>query len=290
MTTRTGFLAAFVLVVSWAAWSQTQKLTVAVSDLLPQGLDNSSANIITDRLRNELFNSGNFTVLERGQMEQVLKEQGFQQSGCTSDACAVEIGQLLGVQYLIVGSIGKIGQTYTINVRLIDVTSGKITQTANTDCKCEIDQVLSVSTADIARRLSKSIAGGAPEPQAPAVAAPAPPPADTVKKPVPAAAKPAPAVAAKKKHAMWPKLVLGVAALGSGVAGYLMNTLVETNIREGSRIQDEYRTSGSNLNYDRYSSDHKAQLQTAQSRATTRNILYGVAGVAVVGFGLSFAF
>jgi curli biogenesis system outer membrane secretion channel CsgG len=49
---------------------------------------------MTDRLRNELVNSGAFTVIERSKMDEILQEQGLQQTGCTSDECAVEIGKL----------------------------------------------------------------------------------------------------------------------------------------------------------------------------------------------------
>jgi hypothetical protein len=57
-------------------------------------------------------------------MEEVLQEQGFQQTGCTSEECAVEVGQLLGVQNMIGGSIGRVGETFTIDVRMISVQSG----------------------------------------------------------------------------------------------------------------------------------------------------------------------
>ncbi|SVD57340.1 uncharacterized protein METZ01_LOCUS410194, partial [marine metagenome] len=44
--------------------------------------------------------------------------------GCTSEECAVEVGQLLGVQNMIGGSIGRVGETFTLDVRMISVQSG----------------------------------------------------------------------------------------------------------------------------------------------------------------------
>ncbi|MDD5675201.1 MAG: CsgG/HfaB family protein [Chitinivibrionales bacterium] len=82
----------------FAAGDSTQtKTNIAVSDLTGQGIDASTAAVISDRLRSELFNTGMVSVLERSQMQEILKEQGFQQTGCTSDQCAVETGQLLGL-------------------------------------------------------------------------------------------------------------------------------------------------------------------------------------------------
>lgn len=93
-------------------------------------------------------------------MQDILKEQGFQQSGCVSDACIVEVGQLLGVRYMVAGSIGKLGRTYTMSIRLIDVQTGEIFLTADTDCRCSIEEVLSNSTVDIAQRLCRGVGGG----------------------------------------------------------------------------------------------------------------------------------
>ena len=138
------------------------KQSIALSDLAAQGVDASVSSIISDRLRNELFATGLFTVVERSQMQQILKEQGFQQSGCTSDACAVEVGQLLGVQYIAVGSVGLLGKTYTLNVRLIDVRTGQIIQSASEDCRCEIDDLLKKSVQRIAVQLSQVVQEKAP--------------------------------------------------------------------------------------------------------------------------------
>ena len=44
-------------------------------------------------------------------MDDLLKEQGFQQTGsCDSDACIVQAGRILGVPGIIVGSVGRVGQ------------------------------------------------------------------------------------------------------------------------------------------------------------------------------------
>ena len=132
-------------------------MNIAVNEFKGEGVDSSTAKIITDRVRSELFKTKAFTVIERDEMNQILKEQGFQQTGCVSDACAVEVGQLLGIQQMIAGSIGKVGSTYTINARIIDVSTGKVIRFANIDCMCPIDHVLTQSTAKVALQLSGAI-------------------------------------------------------------------------------------------------------------------------------------
>ena len=80
------------------AWGKT---TIAVLDFEGKGIPKSETSILTDRLRNEVFKTGVFVVLERGQMDDVLKEQGFQQTGCISSECAIAVGRLLGVQQMV---------------------------------------------------------------------------------------------------------------------------------------------------------------------------------------------
>lgn len=140
----------FLLCLSLSAIIHAQaKKTLAVLELNAEGISDSEVRIISDRIRALLFDSGNFSVIEREKMNSVLQEQGFQQSGCVSDECAVEIGQLIGVQQMVAGSIGKIGNLYTINVRIIDVQSGKVIKTAYEDCGCPIEDVLKLSTSKI---------------------------------------------------------------------------------------------------------------------------------------------
>jgi TolB-like protein len=75
-------------------------------------------------------------------MDDILKEQGFQQSGCTSSECVVEVGNMLGVQQMVGGSIGKVGNIYTVSARIIDIESGKVLKSSNYDHIGDIEQLL----------------------------------------------------------------------------------------------------------------------------------------------------
>jgi hypothetical protein len=113
-----------------------------VLDLEGRGISALEAATLTDRMRSEMVKTGAVTVVERGQMQQILSEQDFQMTGCTSDECAVEIGQMLGITKMVAGSIGKIGSTYTVDLRTIDVASGAIENTMTRDYRGEIDGLI----------------------------------------------------------------------------------------------------------------------------------------------------
>lgn len=133
-----------------------QKTNIAVLDLEPRGgLSAEEVLSVSDRLRGELINTGKYTVIERGQMDIILKEQGFQQTGvCSEASCIVEVGQLLAVHKMVGGSIGKVGKAYSINLKIIDVQSGKIERQVADDIKCSKEKLVSFHIKNVARKMA----------------------------------------------------------------------------------------------------------------------------------------
>lgn len=100
--------------------------TIAVIDLETVGVSQTVSPTLSNIIRKTLMGSNQFIVIDRNQTDEILKEQGFQQTGCVSSECAVEVGKMLGVQNIISGSISKLGELYIIDLQLIDVSTGKI--------------------------------------------------------------------------------------------------------------------------------------------------------------------
>lgn len=163
-------LGMLLLSLSAMSWGQTSanKPHVAVLNLEGrEGVAETQAATLSDRLRGHLVNTRAFIVLDRANMEAVLSEHGFQQTGCSSTQCAVQIGKILNVQKMITGSIGKVGKTYAINLVVINVESSRIERSFNRDYRGEIDgllQELRSLAQEMAAALGKSTAP-APEPK-----------------------------------------------------------------------------------------------------------------------------
>ena len=162
-----------LLLCPWADLPAQERESLAIIDFDGFGISTQEASVLTNRLSTYLVQAGVYRIIERGQMKQILEEQDFQMTGCTSDECAVEIGQLLGARLILAGSFGKIGSTYTIDMRVIDVTTGGIMQTASHDIRGEIDDVLTVGLSEAARKLTGGAAVAA-EPAPIGVSAPSP--------------------------------------------------------------------------------------------------------------------
>ena len=96
----------FILTLSNLYTQESQK-TLAVLDFEGRGINALEAATLTDRFTSEIGKTEKMILVDRSMVEEILNEQGFQQSGCTTDECAVEVGALLGVQFMISGSIGS---------------------------------------------------------------------------------------------------------------------------------------------------------------------------------------
>jgi TolB-like protein len=147
------FLFVAILLLTATTIQAQVKTSIAVLPLGSNGISPSEALVLTDELLSVLVQSNVFTVVERGNMESILKEQGFQMSGCTSNECAVEAGKLLGVNKMVTGSVGKLGQIYNINLRLFDVETGEIEQNISQKHEGSIEGLLDVTTA-LGKKLS----------------------------------------------------------------------------------------------------------------------------------------
>jgi len=131
-------------VESSAQPSAPVKTQIAVLELEGRGISATEVATLTDRLRGHLVNTSAFVVLDRGNMEEILKEFGFQQSGCTSTECAVEVGKMLNVQKMVTGSIGHLGKTFTLDISITDVETSRIERSLSKDYRGEIDGLLEV--------------------------------------------------------------------------------------------------------------------------------------------------
>lgn len=117
--------------------AQEKKVTAAVLDFRTHTIMMKEEVVaLTNKFRVSLEETKKFTLLERSDMEAILKEQDFSLSDvCNTAECAVQVGQLLAAEKIITGDLGKVGQSYTVTVRIIDVSTGKVEQTASEEYK-----------------------------------------------------------------------------------------------------------------------------------------------------------
>ena len=84
------------------------------------------SNYIIEDLSDYIVNSRTLTVVDRRSLEVIRGELNFNMSGEVSDATAQRIGQLLGAQSIISGSISPLGSNYRFRVQAIEVETAAL--------------------------------------------------------------------------------------------------------------------------------------------------------------------
>ena len=79
-----------------------------------------------DELEYQLVTSGKFTIVDRNTLEAIRSEQNFQMSGEVSDESAISVGQILGANIVITGSITSAARNQRLSLRVLDVRTAEI--------------------------------------------------------------------------------------------------------------------------------------------------------------------
>ena len=127
------FLALIGFIPPQVSWAQERKTyTIAVLNLDAKGVSLTEAEVISERLRSRVsqtLRSGTYRdsdrdqymVIERTKMDKIFEQFEVQNTGCVTDSCAVEFGKMHGVERIVIGSIGLVGNTYSVSTRIVNV-------------------------------------------------------------------------------------------------------------------------------------------------------------------------
>jgi curli biogenesis system outer membrane secretion channel CsgG len=139
--------------------AQNEKLRVAVIGITPidKYYGRERAKEITSLLTTELVNTNRFRVVERAKIQEIIDEQGFQETQAVS-AQAVKIGRLLGIHKIITGESDAFSGGHT-TIRLIDVETGDIEAAITIDNNIKISSKKShwLTTEEIAKKLLEEL-------------------------------------------------------------------------------------------------------------------------------------
>lgn len=162
-------------------------LSVAVLDISGKGgIDQSRADLFAILLQDTLRNDLGYKVIGRADVEALLGlEQMKQMMNCEDDKCMAEIGGALGVNELIVGSVGRLGSYLVISLKRVDPNKALVVNQATVKVKDASDDDLVEAVVPLINELyhakvtvkpviSKS-AAAKPAPSAPAAEAKPPP-------------------------------------------------------------------------------------------------------------------
>ena len=104
-------------------------MTVAIADFENNSNEfylDSWEKMIPDYLKSEFTSSKQIVLVERQNLESVLKEQALGMTGLIDSSTAQKVGDLLGAQFIITGIISKTGGWTRIDAKIVRVSTGEV--------------------------------------------------------------------------------------------------------------------------------------------------------------------
>lgn len=118
------------------------KPSLAVLPFSSAGVKDYEAVSLSNRLHSELVKTKRFQVVEIEKVEALLQEIAFRQSGIFREEYVAQVGKMLGAQMMVTGSVGKVGNTNTVDVRIINVRNRRVIFAKTSNSTGKIDALL----------------------------------------------------------------------------------------------------------------------------------------------------
>ncbi|MBN1291167.1 MAG: hypothetical protein JXB48_04940, partial [Candidatus Latescibacteria bacterium] len=135
--------------------------TLCAFDLDPNNIDTSEAEIISEKLRTEVYQivlssdyknknlREKFIPVERSQIKKIIDHVLIDRA----DSSAIEYGKLQQLDNIIIGSISKTGDTYSVIARNIDVESSKTVHETECEHRGSVEEILDELIPEVAHDL-----------------------------------------------------------------------------------------------------------------------------------------
>jgi hypothetical protein len=208
-----------------AGRAHAKELRIAVLEIRALGTEAAKAELLSEVALTEAAGMGGFDVVGKSDIASVMGfEKQKQVMGCAEDSsCLAEIGGALGVDLILVGSLGTLGDLFRLDLKLVDTKKAKVRARVGVTVEGKEGQLVAAVQKAIRDllgplKLSEQQAGSKP------------PPGETARReqstamtaPVAKGSEPAPAASATSSRRRWAWISggTGLALLAGGaIAG-----------------------------------------------------------------------
>lgn len=120
----------------------TAQRKVAVMEVKSyEGMKQMYAMMIRGGMETAVVNTPGYEVYDRTSLEAIMEEHNFQRSGMVKDSDIKRLGEMAGVQYIIVPEAAVDGNDMYINVKMLDVETGKFGAVHDVLCKSNSNDI-----------------------------------------------------------------------------------------------------------------------------------------------------
>ena len=107
------------------------KPTLAVFNFEGKAISDDNMTILLDTLISELYKTNAFIMVEEHQMNEIILEQKYDNLDCRDQRCGTEIGMILGIKNIIIGSFEQIADSTIMKASMIHVKNRETKKSVN---------------------------------------------------------------------------------------------------------------------------------------------------------------
>ena len=122
-----------LLACSLALCAQTKKVAV-METKVNEGVSSFQSNMVRGGMETAVANASGYEGYDRASFDKIMQEHNFQRSGAVDDSQIKALGQMAGVQYVLVTEASTDSDGFFITAKILDVETGLLVKVANTFC------------------------------------------------------------------------------------------------------------------------------------------------------------
>lgn len=145
------------LIFAVSALGAAERMTIAILNVESSELPSLITNAVSEIIRAEFTNYGNFIVVERAKLDSIIEEQKLSLSGLLDESTAAEIGALAAAQKILLGELNPVGSEYLLTLRIVDVATGQAEFSSRGSAGID---ALDTAAAKVSRELAQKIVSG----------------------------------------------------------------------------------------------------------------------------------
>lgn len=134
-------LTVVLLAITLTLAAQTKKVAVWETKCSDNSITPFQSAMVRGGMETAVANASGYIGYDRASFDAILKEQSFQRSGAVKDSDIRRLGEMAGVQYIIVPEALVSGSDFYIIVKMLDVETGEYGAAYDTLCGSSASEI-----------------------------------------------------------------------------------------------------------------------------------------------------
>ena len=116
--------------LSLMAMAEDKQVAILEPIAMTKEVSTMHRSMVRGEMVKAISNQSGYAAFTRTDIDQIMKEQNFQQSGMVDDATRKRLGAMQGVDYVCITKITREGNSFYLEANLVNIESGQISNPA----------------------------------------------------------------------------------------------------------------------------------------------------------------